>query len=125
MSEPDAITSEEYNATYTGKHAKPNKYLNKKTVVDGHMFDSKKEAHHYGILKMREAAGEIRALQLQPKFTLLVNGVKCGFYKADFSYQDTKTGVVHVIDVKGVKTSTYQLKKRLVKAIYDITVEEV
>ncbi len=124
MSEPETISADEYNATYAGKQPKPNKYLNKKTVVDGHMFDSKKEAHHYGILKMREAAGEIYNLQLQPRWELVVNGERIGFYKADFRYKDMED-VEHVIDVKGMKTAVYQLKKRLMYACWGIRITEV
>ena len=48
-----------------------NKYHNKKTEVDGIIFDSKKEANRYIELKMLERAGKIHDLQLQVKLHLL------------------------------------------------------
>jgi hypothetical protein len=99
-----------------------NKYRAVKTVVDGIKFDSKKEAARYQQLKLLERAGEIMELTLQPRFDLIVNGVKCGFYKADFQYLEVGKYVVE--DVKGMKTPVYNLKKKLVKAIYGIDIFE-
>jgi hypothetical protein len=57
-------------------------------------------------------------------FPLVVNGVIVAQYRADFSYVDAD-GVRHVEDVKGVRTSTYRLKAKMVRAIYGIEIEEV
>jgi len=102
-----------------------NKYKNKKTVVDGITFDSKKEARRYGELKLLEKAGEIRGLKLQPKLPIEVNGQKVCTYIGDFEYIDTsKDQVVIIEDVKGRKTPMYNLKKKLVKAVYGIEIFE-
>ncbi len=61
-----------------------NKYNNIKTVINGITFDSKKEAAYYGILKLKQKAGLIDSFQMQVKYDLTVNGIKIGFYKADF-----------------------------------------
>ena len=103
---------------------KRNKYNATKTVVDGIKFDSKKEAARYQELKLMQKAGMINQLTLQPRFDLMVNGVKCGFYKADFQYVELKQGLRVVEDVKGVKTPVYNLKKKLIKAIYGIEIFE-
>ncbi len=47
------------------------KYRNEKAVIDGYTFDSKKEANRYFELKMLQRAGEITALELQPKFEII------------------------------------------------------
>ena len=99
-----------------------NKYKAIKTVVDGITFDSKKEARRYGQLKMLVSAGQISELKLQPRFDLIVNGKKCGFYKADFDYIEAGKRVIE--DVKGMKTPVYNLKKKLVKAIYGVDIFE-
>lgn len=99
-----------------------NKYRAIKAVVDGITFDSKKEARRYGQLKLLARAGKISELKLQPRFDLIVNGCKCGFYKADFEYIEDGKRVVE--DVKGMKTPIYNLKKKLVKAIYGIDIFE-
>lgn len=62
---------------------------------------------------------------LQPKYTLIVNGKNCGFYKADFLYTLKDTGAAVVVDVKGVRTPVYRLKKKLVEAIYGIEITEI
>lgn len=100
------------------------KYRNIKTVIDDISFDSKKEARYYGKLKLLKQSGEVISFELQPKYDLIINGVKCGFYKADFLV-NWKSGITRVVDVKGIKTPVYALKKRLVKAIYGIDIFEV
>ena len=101
---------------------KRNKYGAKKTVIDGIKFDSMAEGRRYKQLILLEKAGVIQELELQPRYDLIVNGKKCGFYKADFRYNELGNQVVE--DVKGMKTPVYNLKKKLVKAIYDIDILE-
>ncbi len=115
--------------------AKRSKYGATPTVVDGIRFDSKKEAERYGELKIREQAGDICGLEVQPRFTLYVMttgqqepggySVQVGEYRADFRY--AAAGAVVVEDVKSTATRTplYRLKKKMVEAIYGITVVEV
>lgn len=107
------------------------KFRNKKTVIDGLKFDSKKEANRWLVLKMLERSGEISNLQRQVPFILLekeqgVNGetLRQMKYIADFVYND-KEGNRHVEDVKGVRTDVYKIKKRLMWHIHKINVEEV
>ena len=99
-----------------------NKYRNIKTVVDGHLFDSRREATRYAVLKQLEKQGDIQNLTLQPRFMLKVNDVKVADYVGDFAYIEKGVGVVE--DVKGMKTPVYQLKKKLMKAIHGIEVRE-
>lgn len=94
------------------------KYNARKVLVDGHTFDSTKEAVRYQELKFLEKAGEIKELELQPKFVLQDDFI-CGgkgyreiCYIADFMYTD-KDGQKVVEDVKGYKTDVYALKKKL------------
>ena len=101
------------------------KYRNIKTEVDGFIFDSKKEASRYKHLKRLRDANEIFDLQLQPRYDFALNGHKICFYKADFRYVDLRTGETIVEDVKGVLTPMYRLKKKLMKAFYDIEVVEI
>jgi len=102
------------------------KYGAVKTEVDGNVFDSKKEAKRYLVLKAMLQAGEIRELELQPKFDLIVNGVKVGKYVADFQYylKHPSSWEAVVEDCKGMKTPVYRLKKKIVEAIYGITILE-
>jgi hypothetical protein len=102
------------------------KFKNIPTEIDGIRFDSKKEAQRYVDLKMLERIKEITALELQPKFTLAVNGHKICDYRADFRYCDA-SGAVVVEDVKsaGTKTRQYRIKIKLLRALTGIEVREV
>ena len=107
-----------------------NKYGAKRTIVDGITFDSKFEARCYSLLKLLERAGEVRALKLQPRFDIVVNGVKVCTYVADFSYQETRqtqfgpTWDDIIADAKGVRTRDYRLKVKLMKAVYGVDIVE-
>jgi len=99
-----------------------NKYRNIKTEVDGIKFDSKKEARRYSELKLLEKTEVISELVLQPKFPIRVEGVKVCVYIADFAYKENHKFIVE--DCKGMKTSVYNLKKKLMWATHDIIIRE-
>ena len=105
------------------------KYNNKKTVIDGIVFDSKKEALRYQDLKVLERVGLIKELILQPKFVLQESFVKDGkkiraiHYIADFIYIEGEKTVVE--DVKGYrKVPVYLIKKKLFEYKYEIEIRE-
>lgn len=104
------------------------KYNARPTEVDGHRFDSAAEARRYGELKLLERAGLIRDLVVHPSFELVVGGQRVGAYVGDFSWRPT-TNVFELVveDVKSPATRTpvYRLKRKLVKAIHGIDVQEV
>lgn len=100
------------------------KYHARKVEVDGITFHSKAEANRYLELKLLEKTGEIANLLLQPKYPLVVNRKRVGTYIGDFYYHDCKSGAEVLEDVKGVRTAVYQLKKKLVKALYGIDILE-
>lgn len=99
-----------------------NKYANKKTVVDGLLFDSKKEGARWLVLKEKYLKGEIRNLRRQVRFELCVNGVTVGSWRADFTY--IENGVFVAEDVKGFRTREYALKCKLVRALYGLEIRE-
>lgn len=108
-----------------------NKYHSKKAVVNGIVFDSKKEARRYIELKMLERQGEISDLNRQVKFNLIPTqkqGKKtveraCDYY-ADFVYR-RRDGCVIVEDTKGVKTPEYIIKRKLMLWVHGIRIQEV
>lgn len=93
-------------------------------TVDGILFASLKEAQRYCLLKVLEKAGKIKWLQLQERLPIEVNGVKICTYVCDFTYFDSKNGMVRE-DVKGMRTPVYKLKKKLVEAIWETAITEV
>jgi len=96
------------------------KYNNVRTELDGIKFDSKKEAKYYLDLKIRVKSGEVVFFLRQVPFDLDGN-VK---YRVDFQ-EFHADGTVHFIDVKGMRTAMYILKKKQVESRYPITIEEV
>lgn len=116
------------------------KYGAKPKTVDGIRFASTAEAHRYSELRLLEKAGEIHALEVQPKFPLWASHAQdehharevwahfgraaIGCYVGDFRYQD-REGRTVVEDVKGVKTPVYRLKRKIVEANYGIVITEV
>lgn len=98
------------------------KYGNKKTEYNHIIYDSKKEAKRAFELDMLERAGEISGVQRQVTYKLEVNGILVCKYKADFTY--CQNGKLIVEDVKGFKTATYRLKKKLLLAVHGIVILE-
>ena len=80
---------------YEKNKNKRSKYGANKTSVDGHTFDSQKEASYYEELKIRLQAKDIKGFCLQPTF-ILANNLK---YKADFIVFNNDN-TTEVIDVK-------------------------
>lgn len=119
------------------------KYKAKKVEIDGIKFDSKKEARRYEELLILEQAGEIKDLKRQVKYILIPAqrepdsvGARGGrikgklierecAYVADFVYTDTATGELIVEDVKGMRTSEYIVKRKLMLWVNNIRIKEV
>ena len=100
---------------------KKRKYNNQKVEIDGHKFDSKKEAARYLELRALQIAGEISELKLQVPFQLSV----CK-YIADFSYIKDRELVVE--DVKSNvtrKLPTYRIKCKMMENELNIKIKEV
>lgn len=122
------------------------KYGNRKTVVDGITFASKKEANRFRELQLLERAGKITALQRQVKYVLIPTqreftneiykkGAHQGHFKpgkvlekecsyiADFAY--IQDGAYVVEDTKGIRTEAYKIKRKLMLERYGIQIKEV
>lgn len=87
-----------------------------------HKHASRKEARRCDDLTLLEKAGEISGLVQQPRHGIRINGQKVCDYVADFSYWENGEFITE--DVKGVKTSTYRLKKKLMKVLYAVDIRE-
>jgi hypothetical protein len=120
------------------------KYRSKRCVIQGVSFHSQKEGARYLALRALEQAGWIRNLELQPRYDLLVatrdGAVKIGHMTLDFRYEERQPGMISDYhqasaqvswqqrheDVKSpvTRTTAYRLRKKMVEAIYDITILE-
>lgn len=99
------------------------KYHNKVTYIDGIRFDSKREATYFLYLRDLEKRGTIKNLQLQTKMPFKIDDKTIFTYKPDFEYDDAFGH--HIIDVKGVETTVFRLKKKLIQAQYKCEIEIV
>ena len=111
---------EDYKNYTNKKKPKSAKYRSYKTSVDGHTFDSVKEANYYTELKLRLKCNDIKGFCLQPTF-ILAPGLK---YKADFIVFNND-GTYDVIDVKGFKTKAYIAKKKDFEDKYNLKLTEI
>lgn len=130
------------------KLKRSSKYRNKKVVADGIRFDSEKEWLRYMELELALKSCLIAKLEVHPRFDILVNGEKICTYVGDFAYlapdrskpldraiaididkdlmlvvEDTKA-----FDRKEKKfrtTEVYKIKKKLMKAVHGIEVQEI
>lgn len=107
------------------------KYGNKKITMDGVTFDSKKEYLRWCELCLLEKAGKITGLRRQVKYELLPS--QRGFdgkvaerpvnYIADFVYE--MDGETIVEDTKGMRTTDYIIKRKMMLFFYGIQISEV
>ena len=111
---------------YPRQYGKYNKYNAKKTEFMGYKFDSKWEAERYGQLASMQMAGVVEDLERQVKFDIIVNDHKICKYIADFVYILThengkKEKIVE--DAKGVQTTDFKIKMKLMKAVNNIEIK--
>jgi len=124
--------------------ATKSKYGSKKTAIDGITFDSQKEALRYIELKRLKQAGIVKAIDVQPLFSLQPRFWKCCgavwgslelktgkcpicqkkipatkaiTYIADFrvTYAD---GHQEIEDIKGMETALFKLKRKMFEYRY-------
>ena len=108
------------------------KYGNRRTEVDGIVFDSAAEARRWRELRLLERAGRISGLRRQVPYVFCVHTTgtspECGEdkrqmrYVADFVYVEGGREVVE--DVKGYRTAEYKRKRRLMQKIYGVDIRE-
>lgn len=119
----------EYNKTFKLKNTK-SKFGNIRTNYNGTTFDSKKEAMYSRDLDLRKSATNPRervvSYETQVKYKFVHNDLLICVYKLDFlvTYAD---GHIEYIDVKSVATrkdKVFRIKKKMMKAFFDIDVTE-
>jgi len=106
------VTAKEYRE-YIAKQNTPTKYRNKKTLVDGHVFDSKLEADRYVELTLLQRSGQIQGFGIQPSF-VLPGGIR---YRPDFIVCGADE-LIWVEDSKGKETDLFKNKQKLWREAY-------
>lgn len=102
-----------------------------------------KEYRRYLVLKLMQKEGKITDLQRQVKYTLIPaqrepdtigkrGGVKKGklierevAYYADFVYKLADSGTLVVEDTKGVRTTEYIIKRKMMLYFHGIKIKEI
>lgn len=108
-----------------------NKYHNTKLKTADGEFDSKKEYARWKQLKALQDMGKIKDLRRQVPYELIPHAKQDGKvieravnYYADFEYI-TEDGLKVVEDAKGLRTSDYIIKRKLMLYIHGIRIREV
>ena len=104
------------------------KYRNKKTTVDGLLFDSLREAARWQELQLLERAGHIRGLQRQVSYELAPSVKFEGAKRAqpplrlivDFAYTEKDRRVLE--DTKGFVTPVFTAKRHILKHLTGLDV---
>lgn len=96
---------------------KRSKYGAKRITVDGILFDSKREARRYALLKHMQSAGEIKRFHRQVIFDL-EGGIR---YVCDFMVVHNDDSIVYE-DPKGFRTKEFRMKQRMVRARYGVEI---
>jgi|SRR5574343_522554 hypothetical protein len=101
---------------------KRNKYNNKRVKYDGYTFDSEREKEYYVLVR---ASDEVESVVVHPRYELTpkftnAEGVKrrAQHYVADFlvTFKDGRPD--QVVDVKGMETPMFKLKRTLFELKY-------
>lgn len=104
------------------------KYNNRPVVVDGERYDSEIEYNHHMALKRRQLAGEIRRLQHEPEYRLVIDGEYVGSMFPDHVFQELQsdgTWKTRIVDTKSKATTTpyFKFKAKVFKAVFGIEIE--
>ncbi len=105
---------------------KRRKYGNEPTYIGWKKFDSRKEARFYEELMLRKRAGELKCVLRQVAFDL-ADKEKLQ-YVADFVAIRPDNTIEAVYDVKSPATresDKYKIKKKLMRELWDIDIQEV
>lgn len=125
------------------RYLKSRKYGNRKLKFGENTFDSMKEYNRYLDLLQMEKEGKIKELQRQVKYLLIpaqrepsTIGARGGIikgkllerevaYYADFVYRLADTDTLVVEDTKGVRTTEYILKRKMMLFFHGIRIKEI
>ncbi len=97
-------------------------------MYNGKVYDSKLERDYRVHLELLKSAAnpneKVIEIKEQHRLAVTIKGIHICNYVLDFAvaYAD---GRFEYIDVKGVRTAIYKLKKKMVEAHYEIKIKEV
>lgn len=101
---------------------KRSKYGNRKTEYRGALYDSAAEARYAAQLDLLMKAGRVSSWDRQVLCPLQVNGVLICKMVMDFMVWYAGDEAAYPIDVKGVVTRDWALKRKLFEAIHGLKI---
>jgi hypothetical protein len=124
----DRITAAQYrDETKAPKKGRYRKSPAEKRTCDGIIFGSVLEMKRYQALRLKQIAGLIHDLKLQPVFKVEINGFHFCKYTADFEYLNER-GEIVIEEIKSTGTAKerdYKLRKKAAELYFVLTVTEV
>lgn len=124
----DKMTSAEFREYLAKKdRAKSSKFGAIPTeTADGQKFKSTLEADFYNRQWVRQRVGEVLLIEREIRYEFVVNGVYINSYFLDFRITEAD-GSIRYVDCKSqpTKTPLYLMKKALMKALFEIEIEEI
>lgn len=94
---------------------------------NGKVYDSKGEMKYRHFLEVLKKSADpdmlVLEIEEQVKYPITINNQLICSYILDFKV--TYSDRIEYVDFKGVKTPIYKLKKKMMKALYNIDIKEV
>lgn len=124
--EGDVFIGEVYSMSDPKRPLHPSKYriegplllCSGKCKYKSYRISSKLEALFYVRLKKMVMDGELKDMKFQPKYPLIVNGVKICDYSPDFDVTHND-GRLETVEAKGIESDIYKVKKKLFEILYE------
>jgi hypothetical protein len=100
------------------------KFNNRKVVFGGITFDSQREFARYLELSELLERGRITQLKVHPRYSIVINQVRVCGYEPDFEYYVDGKLIVEDVKSKPTRTRVYMLKRKLMRAVHGIEIQE-
>jgi len=94
-----------------------NKFNASSIFYDGNKYDSKAEAAYAKDLDLLIKAKEVKKWERQIKISIDINGYHICNYFVDFRVWKSD-GQIELVEVKGMETEVWRLKRKLLEAVY-------
>jgi hypothetical protein len=122
MNDKNRVSGTDAALIMAGIGKKKSKYGSIRTPNgDGTFSDSRKEARLDAEFMAMQKSG-VQVIRKE-RFKFVINGVHICTYEADWTVY--RNGRREVFDAKGYKTREYKIKKALMKALFNIDIQEV
>lgn len=126
MLDRNIATPEQRNQILAGLTKKGrSKYNSVRTQnADGTWSDSRREAKWDSQIMAMKRDPDVKRVTRKARYPLIVNSVLISTYECDWTVE-YHSKAIRVFDAKGHRTKAYTQKRKLMKSIYGIEIEEL